>query len=173
MEQVRFRLLAQLPGVTVVGGRTLLAMVRQGGTLTLRLLVALSVVLLLSVLLLISLYYVGIAAERRQELGLLLSLGATPLQLVGGLVGEAAVLCAAGAALGLGVAAALEAALQPLLALRLGEVGLQLQEVSAAQLAGLALLLWLLLSALGAVAALVAAAAWLRRDPLLLVQNDG
>ncbi|MEY2749852.1 MAG: hypothetical protein RLZZ168_1868, partial [Cyanobacteriota bacterium] len=82
MEQVRFRLLAQLPGVTVVGGRTLLAMVRQGGTLTLRLLAALSVVLLLSVLLLISLYYVGIAAERRQELGLLLSLGATPLQLV-------------------------------------------------------------------------------------------
>jgi hypothetical protein len=55
----------------------------------------------------------------------------------------------------------------------LGEVGLQLQEVSAAQLAGLALLLWLLLSALGAVAALLAAAAWLRRDPLLLVQNDG
>jgi len=173
MEQVRFRLLAQLPGVTVVGGRTLLAMVRQGGTLTLRLLAALSVVLLLSVLLLISLYYVGIAAERRQELGLLLSLGATPLQLVGVLVGEAAVLCAGGAALGLGVAAGLQAALQPLLALRLGEVGLQLQEVSAAQLAGLALLLWLLLSALGAVAALLATAAWLRRDPLLLVQNDG
>ena len=173
IDQVRFSLLAQLPGVKVVGGRTLLAMVRQGGNLTLQLLGALSVVLLVSVLLLISLYYVGIAAERRQELGLLLSLGATPWQLVGVLVGESSVLCAAGGALGLGVAAALQAVLNPLLALRLTEAGLLLPEAPAAQLLRLGLLLWVLITALGAGAALLATAALLRREPLLLVQNDG
>ena len=173
IDQVRFSLLAQLPGVKVVGGRTLLAMVRQGGNLTLQLLGALSVVLLVSVLLLISLYYVGIAAERRQELGLLLSLGATPWQLVGVLVGESSVLCAAGGALGLGAAAALQAVLNPLLALRLTEAGLLLPEAPAAQLLRLGLLLWVLITALGAGAALLATAALLRREPLLLVQNDG
>lgn len=173
MDQLRFSLLAQLPGVKVVGGRTLLAMVRQGGTLTLQLLGGLSGVLLFSVLLLISLYYVGLAAERRQELGLLLSLGATPLQLVGVLVGEAAVLCAAGGALGLGLAAALQALLHPLLAVRLSQAGLLWPDAEPAQLARLALGLWLLITALGAVAALLATAALLRRDPLLLVQSDG
>lgn len=173
IDQLRFSLLAQLPGVKVVGGRTLLAMVRQGGTLTLQLLGGLSVVLLFSVLLLLSLYYVGLAAERRQELGLLLSLGATPLQLVGLLVGEATVLCAGGGALGLGLAAALQALLHPRLALRLSEAGLLLPDALPAQLARLALGLWLLIMALGAVAALLATAALLRRDPLLLVQSDG
>ena len=173
MDQLRFSLLAQLPGVKVVGGRTLLAMVRQGGTLTLQLLGGLSGVLLFSVLLLISLYYVGLAAERRQELGLLLSLGATPLQLVGVLVGEATVLCAAGGALGLGLAAALQALLHPLLAVRLSQAGLLWPDAEPAQLARLALGLWLLITALGAVAALLATAALLRRDPLLLVQSDG
>ena len=173
MDQLRFSLLAQLPGVKVVGGRTLLAMVRQGGTLTLQLLGGLSGVLLFSVLLLISLYYVGLAAERRQELGLLLSLGATPLQLVGVLVGEATVLCAAGGALGLGLATALQALLHPLLAVRLSQAGLLWPDAEPAQLARLALGLWLLITALGAVAALLATAALLRRDPLLLVQSDG
>lgn len=173
MDQLRFSLLAQLPGVKVVGGRTLLAMVRQGGTLTLQLLGGLSGVLLFSVLLLISLYYVGLAAERRQELGLLLSLGATPLQLVGVLVGEATVLCAAGGALGLGLAAALLVLLHPLLAVRLSQAGLLWPDAETAQLARLALGLWLLITALGAVAALLATAALLRRDPLLLVQSDG
>ena len=173
MDQLRFSLLAQLPGVKVVGGRTLLAMVRQGGTLTLQLLGGLSGVLLFSVLLLISLYYVGLAAERRQELGLLLSLGATPLQLVGVLVGEATVLCAAGGALGLGLAAALQVLLHPLLAVRLSQAGLLWPDAETAQLARLALGLWLLITALGAVAALLATAALLRRDPLLLVQSDG
>jgi len=173
MDQLRFSLLAQLPGVKVVGGRTLLAMVRQGGTLTLQLLGGLSGVLLFSVLLLISLYYVGLAAERRQELGLLLSLGATPLQLVGVLVGEATVLCAAGGALGLGLAAALQVLLHPLLAVRLSQAGLLWPDAEPAQLARLALGLWLLITALGAVAALLATAALLRRDPLLLVQSDG
>ena len=129
--------------------------------------------MLFSVLLLISLYYVGLAAERRQELGLLLSLGATPLQLVGVLVGEAAVLCAAGGALGLGLAAALQALLHPLLAVRLSQAGLLWPDAEPAQLARLALGLWLLITALGAVAALLATAALLRRDPLLLVQSDG
>ena len=173
MDQLRFSLLAQLPGVKVAGGRTLLAMVRQGGTLTLQLLGGLSGVLLFSVLLLITLYYVGLAAERRQELGLLLSLGATPLQLVGVLVGEATVLCAAGGALGLGLAAALQALLHPLLAVRLSQAGLLWPDAEPAQLARLALGLWLLITALGAVAALLATAALLRRDPLQLVQSDG
>ena len=71
IERLRFILLAQLPDASVTGGRTLLAMVRQGAVepeagecfqrpFAEQLLLTLTA---------------GIAAERRQELGLLLSLG--------------------------------------------------------------------------------------------------
>lgn len=172
IDQLRFSLLARLDGVKVVGGRTLLAMVRQGGALSLRVVAALSVALLLSVLLLLSLYSFGIAAERRQELGLLLSLGATPGQLVGLLVGETSLLCGLGGGIGLALATLLRPGLQQLMALPLSRAGLPLPDPSTAQLLRLGGWVWLLITALGAVAALLAAAALLGRDPLLLVQND-
>jgi putative ABC transport system permease protein len=173
MDQLRFSLLARLDGVKIVGGRTLLAMVRQGGMLTLRMLLVLSAALLLSVLLLISLYYVGLVSERRQELGLLLTLGATPQQLVGLLVGESSVLCASGGALGLGLAALLLPNLHQLVALQLTETGLPFPPAAAAPLWRLAGGLWLLMTTLGALAALLSTTVVLGRDPLLLVQNDG
>ena len=173
IEQVRFSLLARLEGVKVVGGRTLLAMVRKGGSLSLRMVAAFSVALLLSVLLLISLYTFGIAAERRQELGLLLSLGATPLQLLAMLTGETSVLCGLGGGIGLALAALLRPPLQQLLSLRLMEAGLALPDPSSAQLLRVGLVVWLLITAIGAVAAGLSSAVLLGRDPLRLVQSDG
>ena len=173
IDRLRFRLLAQLQGVTVAGGRTLLAMVRQGGRLSLQLVSALSVPLLISVLLLISLYTFGIAAERRQELGLLLSLGATPQQLIGLLTAETSLICATGGGLGLGLAALLRQPLEQLLALRLLEAGLTLPHPSTAQLVRHGLVTWLLITAVGTVASMLSAFVLLGADPLNLVQNDG
>ena len=173
VERLRFSLLAQLQGVTVTGGRTLLAMVRQGGRLSLQLVSALSVPLLISVLLLISLYTFGIAAERRQELGLLLSLGATPQQLIGLLTAETSVLCAAGSGLGLGLATLLRQPLEQLLSLRLLEAGLTLPHPPTAQLIRHGLATWLLITAVGSIASVVSAFVLVGADPLRLVQNDG
>ena len=173
LDQLRFSLLARLDGVTVVGGRTLLAQVRQGSRLTLGVLEGAAIAVLLSVLLLLLLTFVGIASERRQEMGLLLSLGATPAQLIGLLVGEASALCALGGAAGLGLAVLARLTLRPLLVLPLSAAGLPLQEWGPGQLVRLGLALWLVVTALGALAAALAATVVLRRDPLVLVQSDG
>ena len=127
-------------------------MVRQGGRLSLQLVSAFSVPLLISVLLLISLYTFGIAAERRQELGLLLSLGATPQQLIGLLTAETSLLCAAGSGLGLGLASLLRQPLDQLLALRLLDAGLALPQHPTAQLMRCGLVIWLLITAVGTIA---------------------
>jgi putative ABC transport system permease protein len=148
-------------------------MVRQGGRLSLRIVIAFSTVLVLSVLLLISLHTFGIAVERRQELGLLLCLGATPPQLLGLLTGETSVLCGLGAGIGLASAALLRKPLEQLINLRLLEAGLALPHLPAAHLLSIGLLVWLLITAIGAIAALLSSAALLGRDPLRLVQNDG
>ena len=173
VERLRFSLLAQLPGATVTGGRTLLAMVRQGGRLSLQLVSAFSVPLLISVLLLISLYTFGIAAERRQELGLLLSLGATPQQLIGLLTAETSLLCAAGSGLGLGLASLLRQPLDQLLALRLLDAGLALPQHPTAQLMRCGLVIWLLITAVGTLASALSALVLMGADPLRLVQSDG
>ena len=173
IERLRFILLAQLPDASVTGGRTLLAMVRQGGQLSLKLVSAFSVPLLSSVLLLISLYSFGIAAERRQELGLLLSLGATPQQLMGLLTAETSLLCAAGSGLGIGLASLLRQPLEQLLALRLLEAGLTLPHPSPAQLVRDGLVIWLLITAVGTIASALSALVLVGSDPLRLVQSDG
>ena len=173
MERLRFILLAQLPDASVTGGRTLLAIVRQGGQLSLKLVSAFSVPLLSSVLLLISLYSFGIAAERRQELGLLLSLGATPQQLMGLLTAETSLLCAAGSGLGIGLASLLRQPLEQLLALRLLEAGLTLPHPSPAQLVRDGLVIWLLITAVGTIASALSALVLVGSDPLRLVQSDG
>ncbi|OUV19165.1 MAG: hypothetical protein CBC48_22025 [bacterium TMED88] len=173
LERLRFRLLAQLQGVKVAGGRTLLAMVRQGGRLSLQLVSAFSIPLLMSVLLLISLYTFGIAAERRQELGLLLSLGATPQQLIGLLTAETSLLCAIGSGLGLGLATLLRQPLDQLLSVRLFEAGLTLPYLSFAQLVRHGVVTWLLITAVGTIASVVSALVLMGADPLRLVQNDG
>ena len=173
VERLRFSLLAQLPDATVTGGRTLLAMVRQGGRLSLQLVSAFSVPLLISVLLLISLYTFGIAAERRQELGLLLSLGATPQQLIGLLTAETSLLCAAGSGLGLGLASLLRQPLDQLLALRLLDAGLALPQHPTAQLMRCGLVIWLLITAVGTIASALSALVLMAADPLRLVQSDG
>ena len=173
IERLRFILLAQLPDASVTGGRTLLAMVRQGGQLSLKLVSAFSVPLLSSVLLLISLYSFGIAAERRQELGLLLSLGATPQQLMGLLTAETSLLCAAGNGLGIGLASLLRQPLEQLLALRLLEAGLTLPHPSPAQLVRNGLVIWLLITAVGTIASALSALVLVGSDPLRLVQSDG
>jgi putative ABC transport system permease protein len=173
LDQLRFSLLARLEGVRVVGGRTLLAQVRQGGRLILGVLVGSAIGVLVGVLLLLLVTFLGIASERRQEMGLLLSLGATPSQLLTLLVGEASVLCALGGAAGLGLAALARHLLRPLLAQALTVAQLPVQEPGPGQLLRLGLLLWLLLTGLGAVAAALSTSAVLGRDPLILVQDDG
>lgn len=129
--------------------------------------------LLSSVLLLISLYSFGIAAERRQELGLLLSLGATPQQLMGLLTAETSLLCAAGSGLGIGPASLLRQPLEQLLALRLLEAGLTLPHPSMAQLVRHGVVIWLLITAVGTIASALSALVLVGSDPLRLVQSDG
>lgn len=172
IERLRFRLLARLQGVQVVGGRTLAAQVRRSGSLLLKVWLSISAVLVLSFALLLTLMYAGIAAERRRELGLLLSLGALPLQVLGLLVGEASLVCGAGGGLGLGVAALVGLPIRTGLEERLAVVGLPLHWPPAAQQGALAAGLWLLVTGIGALAAALAMQPLLQRDPLVLIQGE-
>ncbi len=173
IERLRFRLLAQLEDVQVVGGRTLFAVVRRAGTAMATVLVLLSVILLLCFALLLTLMYAGIASERHREMGLLLSLGALPHQVLGLLVGEASLICGSGGGLGLGAAALIGPPLRRLLGERLAISGLALHWPAAAAQGSLAAGLWVLVTGIGALAAALAMAPVLRRDPLELVQGDG
>ena len=82
-------------------------------------------------------------------------------------------LCGLGAGIGLASAALLRKPLEQLINLRLLEAGLAMPHLPVAYLLSLGLLVWLLITAIGAIAALLSSAALLGRDPLRLVQNDG
>ncbi|MCP9835339.1 MULTISPECIES: FtsX-like permease family protein [unclassified Cyanobium] len=172
IEQLRFSLLARLEDVQVVGGRTLFAMVRQAGASMATLLVLLSAILLLCFALLLTLMYAGIASERRRELGLLLSLGALPSEVLGLMVGEASLVCGGGGGLGLVVAALVGPPVHALLGDRLAASGMAFPWPALAPQAELAAGLWLLVTGIGALAAALAMLPVLRLDALVLVQGD-
>ncbi len=172
IDELRFNLLAELDGVKVVGGRTLLSKVRQGGNLSLKIIATFTLSLLISVLLLIGLYSFGMASERRQELGLLLSLGATPTQVTGLLIGETTVLCAMGSGIGVSLAMLLRPSLQEWIGWKLQRADLPLLELSTKQLVWPAVAAALIITVFAAFASLLATATLLRRDPILLVQSD-
>ena len=172
IERLRFSLLARLEDVQVVGSRTLFAMVRQAGTAMATVLVLLSASLLVCFALLLTLMYTGITSERRRELGLLLTLGALPQEVLGLMVGEASLVCGGGGGLGLAVAALVGPPIHTLLGERLAASGMPLPWPALVPQAELAAGLWLLVTGIGALAAALAMAPVLRLDPLVLVQGD-
>ena len=100
LEQIKFTLLANISDIQAYGGRGLLTLIRASSMQLQRLLIAIGICLLICIGVLFALFYAGIAFERQKELGILLTLGAFPYQLILVFVSEALVLCSVGVLIG-------------------------------------------------------------------------
>ncbi|WGJ15334.1 ABC transporter permease [Methylocapsa sp. D3K7] len=87
--QLRFALLAQLSGIKVISGGSLLTGIRQGITALLGGAASLVSMMFASTALLVSVLFSAIITERRGELGLLKAIGAKRAQIVGMVLTEA------------------------------------------------------------------------------------
>ena len=105
--QVRFAILANLPGVKIVSGESMLTSIRQGLTALLNGVLALMVIMFLSTAVMVGVLFSVIITERRRELGLLKAIGARPAQILGMLLTEGAVATAIGGLLGCALGALL------------------------------------------------------------------
>ena len=95
-QQVRFAILANIPGVKVVSSESMLTSIRQGLSGLLNGALALMAIMFLSTALMLSVLFSAIIAERKRELGLLRAIGARRRQIVGMLLMEAGVATAIG-----------------------------------------------------------------------------
>lgn len=104
-DQVKFAL-AQIPGIRIVDGNTVLTSSRQAlGNLLVGISVF-AVFQLAALLLLLSLLFSAIVRERRREIGLLRAMGAKPNQVMTIILTEAAIVTGLGGLAGLGFGAA-------------------------------------------------------------------
>ena len=99
-QQVRFGVLANLPGVKVVSSESMLTSVRQGLAALLGGVFALMAIMFVSTALMIGVLFSAIIAERKRELGLLRAIGARRRQILGMLLTEAGLATAAGGLMG-------------------------------------------------------------------------
>jgi putative ABC transport system permease protein len=100
MQQVRFAILANFPGVKVVSGESMLTSIRQGLAALLSGTLALVAMMFASSTLMLSVLFSAIIAERKRELGLLRAIGARRRQIVGMLLTEAGLATALGGLVG-------------------------------------------------------------------------
>ncbi len=82
VDQLKFTLLAQLDDVQVVGGRTLLSLIRGPFLQVRKITLAIALLALICLGLLNGMLFASIASERQREVGIFLTMGALPKQLV-------------------------------------------------------------------------------------------
>jgi len=100
-EQVRFAL-AQIPGIKIVDGNTVLTSSRQALSSLLVGVSVFTIFQLAALLLLLSLLFSAIVRERQREIGLLRAMGAKPNQVMTIILAEAAIVTGLGGLAGLG-----------------------------------------------------------------------
>lgn len=98
-EQIRFAI-AQIPGVKVVQGSTVVTSTRQSTTILFGGMIAFALAMLLGSLLLVALLFSAIIAERRREIGVLQAIGAKRADVITMLTSEAAFCTGLGGMLG-------------------------------------------------------------------------
>jgi putative ABC transport system permease protein len=172
-QQVRFAILANVPGVRVVGGESMLTAIRQGLAALLNGVLALVVIMLVSTAAMISVVFSAIITERRRELGLLKAIGARRGQIIGMLLIEAAIATAAGGVSGCVLGVLLMRAYEHSLVYHLESLGIPFVWLSTATTGLIAIACILLATLIGAAGALIPAWRASRQEPYDLIRSEG
>ncbi len=172
-QQVRFAALANVPGIKVVAGDTVLTSIRQGLAALLHGILGLMAIMFVSTVLLVSVLFSAIITERRRELGLLKAIGARRGQIIGMLLTEAALATAAGGLAGCVLGVLLMRLYEHSLVYYLNSLGVPFAWLSGGTIALVAALCVLFASLIGALGALVPAWRASRRDPYDLIRSEG
>ncbi len=172
-QQVRFAILANLPGVKVVSGESMLTSIRQGLGSLLDGALALMVVMFVSAALLLSVVFSAIISERRRELGLLRAIGARRSQIIWMLMTEAALATAVGGGFGVALGALLMRFYEHSLIYHLESMGLPFVWLSVAGASAIGALCIALAALAGALGALAPAWRTSSLEPYDLIRSEG
>jgi len=173
IQQVRFAILANVSGVKVVGGESMLTAIRQGLAALLNGVLALVVIMFVSTAAMISVLFSAVITERRRELGLLKAIGARRGQIIGMLLTEAAIATAIGGVLGCALGIVLMRAYEHSLVYYLESLGIPFVWLGAVTTSLIAIACILLATLIGAAGALVPAWRASRREPYDLIRSEG
>jgi putative ABC transport system permease protein len=171
--QARFALLANFPGIKVIGGESMLTSIRQGLSALLDSVLVLMVVMFISTAAMVSVLFSAIVAERRRELGLLKAIGARRGQIIGMLLAEAAIATAVGGVLGCALGFLLMRSFEHSLVYYLQGLGIPFVWLGASTISLIAIACVLLASLIGAAGALLPAWRASRADPYDLIRSEG
>jgi len=171
--QARFALLANFPGIKVIGGESMLTSIRQGLSTLLDSVLVLMVVMFISTAAMVSVLFSAIVAERRRELGLLKAIGARRGQIIGMLLAEAAIATAIGGVLGAAFGFLLMRSFEHSLVYYLQGLGIPFCWLGTGTISLIAIACVLLASLIGAVGALLPAWRASRADPYDLIRSEG
>jgi putative ABC transport system permease protein len=171
--QARFALLANFPGIKVVGGETMLTSIRQGLTALLDGVLALMIVMFISTAAMVGVLFSAVVAERRRELGLLKAIGARRRQIVAMLLTEAAMTTAVGGILGCVLGIMLMRSFEHSLVYYLQGLGIPFVWPGPATINLIAIACVSLATLIGAMGALLPAWRASRADPYDLIRSEG
>jgi putative ABC transport system permease protein len=172
-QQVRFGILANVPGVKVISGESMLTSIRQGLAALLDGVLALVLVVFVSTGLMVGVLFSAIISERRRELGLLKAIGARRSQIVGLLLAEATLATAAGGALGCLLGLLLMRAFEHSLVHHLESMGIPFAWLDPGAIGLIALVCIAFGSVVGAAGALYPAWRASREQPFELIRSEG
>jgi putative ABC transport system permease protein len=172
-QQARFAVLANFPGVKVIGGESMLTSIRQGLTALIDGVLALMALMFVSTAAMVSVLFSAIIAERRRELGLLKAIGAQRSHIIGMLLTEAVIATAVGAVLGCALGVLLMRLYQHSLVYYLQSLGIPFAWLDAVETGLIALACILLAALIGACGALVPAWRASGREPYDLIRSEG
>ena len=171
-DDLRFAL-AKIPGIGVSTGNGSQIDVRQAVATLARSSLAMLLVCLLAPAVLVGVAYTGMLAERRRELGLMLSIGLRRLDIVMVVTVEAAVAAVTGGLVGIVIAAALLAAFIRTVGFVLARREIPFVAPTLSECLWFGLLSLLLVTVAAVAAAAVAAAIAARREAWALVRGEG
>ena len=171
-DDLRFAL-AKIPGISVSTGNGSQIDVRQAVTILARSSLAMLLVCLLAPAVLVGVAYTGMLAERRRELGLMLSIGLRRLDIVMVVTVEAAVAAVTGGLVGIVIAAALLAAFIRTVGFFLARREIPFVAPTLSECLWFGLVSVLLVTVAAVAAAAVAAAIAARREAWALVRGEG
>ena len=171
-DDLRFAL-AKIPGIGVSTGNGSQIDVRQAVATLARSSLAMLLVCLLAPAVLVGVAYTGMLAERRRELGLMLSIGLRRLDIVMVVTVEAAVAAVTGGLVGIVIAAALLAAFIRTVGFFLARREIPFVAPTLSECLWFGLLSLLLVTVAAVAAAAVAAAIAARREAWALVRGEG
>ena len=173
IQRVRFAILANFPGVKVVGGESMLTAIRQGLAALLNGVLALVAIMFVSTATMISVLFSAIITERRRELGLLKAIGARRRQIIGMLLTEATIATTVGGVLGCVLGSVLMRAYEHSLVYYLESLGIPFVWPGTATTGLIAIACILLATLIGAAGAFVPAWRASRREPYDLIRSEG